>query len=120
MRKPSTRCQPHACTITYNTWSTDDDGGRRVKSTRVRGGISCFVQPGRSETVIETSDTDGLRRVTQISPGHVYFVDDVQLTQHDLIQWTDPLGVIHTYLVIGYNPPCATNVCFDASIEERQ
>lgn len=119
MRRPSARCQPHVCTIRYNSWNTDQDGGRKVKATRVRSGIPCFVQPGKSETVIETSDTDGLRRVTQISPGNVYFVSDVQLTEHDLIQWTDTLGVTHTYLVIGYNPPCATNVCFQASIEER-
>lgn len=120
MRKPSARCQPHRCAITYNTWSTDGDGGRSVASTRSIGGVPCFVQPGRSETIIETSDEGGLRRVTQVSPGHVYFVDDIQLREHDLIRWVDPIGVTHVYLVIGYNPPCATNVCFDASIEERQ
>lgn len=119
MKAPSARCQPHVCTITYNAWSTDQDGGRRVPSTRTASNIPCFVQPGKSQTVMESSEEGGLRRVTEISPGNAYFVVDVGCKTNDLIQWVDAIGRTHTFIVLGYSIPCGTQVLYVATIEER-
>lgn len=119
MRRPSARCQPHAVTITYNTWNTDQDGGRKVKASSTKNGVACFVQPGESRTVMETSDAAGLRRVTELTPGKVFFVDNVFLRIDDFITWIDSSGGTHNYIVLGYNGPCNTSVLWMAAVEER-
>lgn len=120
MKAPSARCQPHVCTLTYHVWTTDQDGGREiVTGSRTASNIPCFVQPGKSRTVMESSDQGGLRRVTEISPGEVFFVVDVGLKTNDLIQWVDAVGRNHTFIVLGYSIPCGTQVLYVATIEEQ-
>ena len=119
MKTPSARCQPHVCTIIYNTWSTDQDGGRNVSGTRTATNVPCFIQAGKSQTVMESSDEGGLRRVTEISPGNAYFVVDVGVQTNDIIQWVDAVGGTHTFIVLGYSIPCGTSVLYVATIEER-
>lgn len=119
MRRPSARCQPHVVTITYNSWDTDQDGGRKVDTSTTKNNVPCFVQPGESRTIMETSDAGGLRRVTELTPGKVYFVDNVKIKIDDFITWVDTSGDTHNYIVLGFNAPCSTNVCYMASVEER-
>ncbi len=119
MRRPSARCQPHVVTLTYNTWDTDQDGGRRVDTSSTRSNVPCFVQPGEGRTILETSDADGLRRVTEFTPGKVFFVDNVSLKINDFVTWIDTTGDTHNYIVLGYNPPCSTSILYVASVEER-
>lgn len=117
MRRPSRRAQPHVVTAVYNTQGTDQDGGRRVASS-VRANLPCFVQPGKAQTVITTDDQEGLRRVTEVVPTVVYFVDDAGLSVNDQVVWVDAAGGSHTYLVLGYYPPCGTSVFWRASCSE--
>lgn len=119
MRTPSGRCQPHYCTIVYNSFPTDEDGGQYATPRINRGGIPCFVQPGEAKTIVETNEDGGTRRVTEIVTGKVYFVTDMRLGTHDLITWVDQSSVTHTFLVVGYHPPCGTEVHFVADVEER-
>lgn len=120
MRTPSNRCVPHVCTITYNTWNTDQDGGRQVKASSTQANVPCFVQPGKSMTTMESSDEGGSRRVTEIVPGKVYFITDVSINTNDLIQWIDQTSIEHNYVVLGYHPPCGSGVLWRAEVEERK
>ena len=119
MRRPSARMQPHVVSVTYNVWGTDQDGAPKIVGTRGGSDMSCFVQPGKAQTLVETSDEMGLRRVTEFNPTNVYFVDDAGLSVHDLLTWTDAAGRVHTYLVVGYYPPCGTSVVWHAACQER-
>lgn len=110
---------PHLVTATHNTQGTDQDGGRRVASSTTRRNLRCFVQPGKAQTVVTTDDAEGLRRVTEFVPTAVYFVDDAALSVDDQLTWLDASGNSHVYLVVGYYPPCGTNVFWHASCEER-
>lgn len=119
MRAPTARCVPHIVNITHNAWTTDQDGGRKVASTVIQNQVPCFVQPGQARTVMETSDEGGLRRVTEIVPGKVYFVSDVGLKTNDLIAWLDTTNIIHNYIVLGYQQPCSSGSLWVADVEER-
>lgn len=113
---------PHQVNLTRNVWGggADADGGRRVKSSTSVSGVSAFAQPGRATTIIATSDEGGLRRVTELTPTMIFFVDDQQLKIDDLIYWLDPATNIgHNYLVIGWQPPCGSGQLWVASCEER-
>lgn len=119
MRRPSARMQPHVVAVVHNSQGTDQDGGRRVKSSS-RSSAPCFVQPGESRTVIDTSDGSGLSRVTEFNPTKVYFVDDAGIAVNDVIEWTDAAGRPHSYLVVGYFPPCGTSVMWVAACQEQK
>ena len=121
MRRPSVRCLPHVVTATYNRLDTDDDGGPRAqaKNQTTRSGLRCFVQPGKSTTLVQTSPEEGLRRITEYNPTTVYFVDTAGLKVDDVLTWVDMAGVTHTYVVRGYYPPCGTSVLWHAVCEER-
>jgi hypothetical protein len=119
MRRPSSRMQPHVVTVSLNTQGADQDGGRRVDSTKTARSVRCFVQPGKAQTIVETSNSEGLQRVTEFNPTSIYFVNDAGLNVHDVVTWAEPSGKTHVYLVVGYYPPCGTQVLWRASCEER-
>jgi len=110
--------QPHKVTITYNTWGTDIDGGRMVTSSRILAQVPCFVQPGKARTIVDTSDERGFRRVTEIVPTRVFFVSNVSVNIHDLIQWVDGMNVKHNYAVIGFIEPGGLNSFWRADCQE--
>lgn len=121
MRRPSARMQPHVVAATYNNMDVDMDGGpraRRVNQSRA-GALPCFVQPGEARTIVETSDDVGTRRITELNPTTVYFVDDAGLEVKDVLTWVDASGRAHVYNVVGYYPPCGTSVVWRAVCEER-
>lgn len=111
--------QPHVVTKIDNTFGADQDGGLRVASSAMKRNIKCFVQPGRAQPIVETSESEGTRRVTVFVPTTIFFIDDADLTIYDQLVWTDAAGRCHTYLVVGYYPPCGTNVLWHAACEER-
>jgi hypothetical protein len=113
--------QPHVVTATHNRLDTDMDGGPRVdvENQTIRTGLRCFVQPRKAETLVETNEETGLRRITQLVIADVYFVDDAALEIKDVLTWVDLAGRTHVYDVIGYYPPCGTSVLWHAVCEER-
>jgi hypothetical protein len=111
--------QPHVVAVTRNHFGADQDGGRRVASTETPVGLPCFVQPGESRTIIDTSDQTGLNRVIEFSPTKIYFVDDAFLSSQDVITWVDASGKSHDYQVVGYYPPCGTSVMWNAVCQEN-
>lgn len=120
MRQPSSRCQPHKVLLRKNTWTTDEDGGRKVSSYAEYPNTSAFVQPGVSKLLIEESDQTGTRRVTEMTPTKVYFVNDPALNAEDLIYFVETVGRTHWYKVLALQPPCATSVLWIAECEERR
>lgn len=119
MRRPSARVQPHVVTVTHNHAGADQDGGRRVASSSDSAGLRCFVQPGESRTVIDSADQTGLSRVTELNPTKIYFVDDAGLKLQDVITWVDESANTHSYVVLGYYPPCGTSVMWNAVCQEQ-
>jgi hypothetical protein len=111
--------QPHVVTTVVNRQGSDQDGGRRVASS-TRSSARCFVQPGESRVIVDSADQTGVSRVTEFSPTKVYFVDDAGLKVDDQIEWVDASGKNHIYLVVGYYPPCGTNVMWVAACQERK
>jgi hypothetical protein len=113
--------QPHVVAATYNRFDSDMDGGPRAqaKNQTTRSGVSCFVQPRKAETLIETNEETGTRRITQLVLADVYFVDDAALNSDDLLTWNDSGGRSHVYRVVGYYPPCGTSVVWHAVCEEQ-
>jgi DUF1365 family protein len=111
--------QPHVVTVTRNHHGADQDGGHRIASSSDVVGLRCFVQPGEARTVITTDDQTGLNRVTEFNPTKIYFVDDAALKIQDVIAWVDAASRTHTYVVLGYYPPCGTNVMWNAVCQEQ-
>lgn len=118
MRRPSPRMQPHVVAVVRNREGADQDGGRRVVASS-RLTASCFVQPGESRTIIDSSDATGWNRVVEFNPTKIFFVDDAGIRSQDQLEWIDAAGRIHVYLVEGYYPPCGTNVLWHAVCKER-
>lgn len=110
--------QPHVATVIRNTERGDQDGGRVVTESS-RSSAPCFVQPGESQTIVDTTDHAGLNRVIEFNPTKIYFVDDPGLKTQDLIEWVDASGATHVYLVVGFYPPCGTSVMWNAVCQER-
>lgn len=111
--------QPHVVSATYQAWDADMDGGRLARPESQASGLRCFVQPGEARTLITTSDEAGTRRVTEVNPTNVYFVDDAGLSVKDLLTWVDQSRRTHVYQVVGYYAPCGTSVVWRAACEER-
>lgn len=110
--------QPHSVVVVHNHHGTDQDGGRLI-ATSTRSTARCFVQPGEARTIVDSSNETGLSRVTEFNPTKIFFVDDAAISTQDLIEWTDLAGRSHVYLVVGYYPPCGTNVLWHAVCQER-
>lgn len=112
--------QPHVVAVTRNRMGADDDGGMRVAVSASKSNLPCFVQPGQAQTIIDTSDTTGNSRVTEVIPTKVYFVNDADLDVKDLVTWVDQVGRTHVYRVEGYKPPCGTQVLWVAECKENE
>jgi hypothetical protein len=121
MRQPSARCMPHRVKLIRHTWSKDLDGGRVAVIDTDPTNVSAFVQPGRTTSVVDSSDHQGLSRVTEVVPTRVFFTSNVGLNTNDLIEWIDPTDrKTHVMMVLGFRPPCATLNVYTALCEESK
>ena len=119
MRPVSSRLIDDSVSLTLNAWGTDADGSRVIAGTTIRYDVPAAVLAGRGRTEVEHSPESGLSRVTHITPYVVGFEEDVGLSVHDLVAWTDDGDATHTLLVIDYGQPAGRPGFFAAQCEER-
>jgi hypothetical protein len=119
MRRPSARMAPHTVTVQRNAMGADQDGGMKVASSTSEQSLRCFVQPGEARTIVDTSDDNGMNRVTEFNPTKIYFLDDADLSTRDLVTWVDVAGRTRIYQVVGYTAPAAPAAQWWASCQEK-
>lgn len=88
-----------------------------VSTTEVQD-VRCFIQFGRSETYVEDSESAGLRRVTKVIPTSFHFTQNVKLKVQDIVTYTDDTGVVHNFVVTGYNSASKLHSYWIAFAEE--
>lgn len=75
--------RPTQVTLTFNTWGTDVDGGRKITSTTTQA-ATCSAFPKPAERVIGEDD-----RITSVAHWEFHFTVDPGLRVDDLVTVVD-------------------------------